>query len=211
MSDNFGIIGDTVTNERWIDDVNKGVDFDQDGKVDMVGYDQTLNVFNPDSEIRKYPAYYIGSAIGEVPYFLSPAIAIRGPVQTAKILASATRIAGKASLSMKNINVTSKMGNAGKNIVKSVQKEQKNIGTDAPVNTKAANEGMDLLEKNIDNQIQVKENLSIRMSKEGKLMMLVLGTSRWCNEALKIKLQLHTRLTTKTSYESMRQYQNYIE
>jgi len=167
MSDNFGIIGDTVTNERWIDDVNKGVDFDQDGKVDMVGYDQTLNVFNPDSEIRKYPAYYIGSAIGEVPYFLSPAIAIRGPVQTAKILASATRIAGKASLSMKNINVTSKMGNAGKNIVKSVQKEQKNIGTDAPVNTKAANEGMDLLEKNIDNQIQVKENLSIKMSKEG--------------------------------------------
>ena len=133
----------------------------------MVGYDQTLNVWNPDSEIRKYPGYYIGSAIGELPYFLSPAIAIRGPVQTAKILASATRVAGKASLSMKNINTTSKLGNIGKNVVKTIQKEKNKIGTDKAVNTKAANEGLDLLEKNIDNQIAVKEKLSIEMSKKG--------------------------------------------
>jgi len=167
MSDNFGIIGDTVTNERWLQDVNQGVDFEGDGKIDMVGYDQTLNVWNPDSEIRKYPGYYIGSAIGEVPYFLSPAIALKGPVQTAKILASATRIAGKATLSVDNIRITGKLANVGKGLQQTLQNEKKLIGTDKTVNTKVPKEGLEILEKNIDNKIKLKERLSIEYSKRG--------------------------------------------
>lgn len=159
MGANIGNIGAVIQSPTYHHTVWHGNE-----QMGLPGFDQA------GKEFSDYPEYYIGSVIGEIPYFvISPLLAAR--VST-KVTATAVRIAGKPFANPAYIKTTDKLKNTNKAVAESIKKEATTINTmeDAgfdkttklkPLDTKPVDRSFKVLKEHIGIEVQLrKKNVS---------------------------------------------------
>ena len=158
MSDNLGIIQDTVSNPAYGQMLQEGIP-----DYGIMGYKQAEKAF------RQYPGYYLASVVGDIPYFaIAPAKAVQAVTLSAKVAATATRVTGKVALNPNYIVSISKLKSAGTSVAKAINKEQSAIDAnklDNSVNTKPIDKGLKQLEETVDLKIKQKEKVVDELNK----------------------------------------------
>ena len=153
MSNNLTNLGAVLTSPQYYHTARWG----HEG-MGLAGYEQT------GKEFQQYPEYYIGSMIGEIPYFVvSPMLAAK---TSAKVTATAVRIAGKPFASVAYVNASNKLQKATLNLNKAVVTEKKALDTitsttptrNIPsIDTKPVKQAFNALESHSEIEVQLRK------------------------------------------------------
>ena len=164
MADNLSILSTVLPHPEYHRIANEGLQFEGGGGIQ--GYQQLVT--NEDSELRRNLPYYAGTVVGDIPYWvIAPMKAASAVGLSAKVTASAVRLAGKSTVSIKNINSVSKLGNAAEKVVKETRVNAKAQPKD-PLRTTATDKAMKEIENNIDVRIASKERIISKLERDLK-------------------------------------------
>lgn len=164
MADNLSILSTVLPHPEYHRIANEGLQFEGGGGIQ--GYQQLVT--NEDSELRRNLPYYAGTVVGDIPYWvIAPMKAASAVGLAAKVSASTVRLAGKSTVSIKNINSVSKLGNAAEKVVKETRVNAKSQPKDG-VRTTATDKAMKEIENNIDVRIASKERIISKLERDLK-------------------------------------------